>query len=634
MYTLNILKRGQQWKDHVQASILELRQSIAELSQGQSDLSQRIDDINLLLGELKALALALQERMGDHVANADNKRSVEQILERTARTQALIDEALCANFERRILSKYILIPPNYSVFAIQRCDEILFLLASKTIHAINCIDYIDALEIACKTGTAAILISAGADGSSTIVRSRDFISDLAAHPAEAKAWLEHRRCRLPRSAAPDPTLHQVVGAKELIDFAMSDDDRKVIHPYLPPYVSAEPKRRSVLFTRHCYYNFFYLAKALRARGWDAVSLSTEAVDGPNSWLYHGQDLTIHDPDPARHRALIGEFYRNNADRFGIFHHYGLGAFTLFPDFHDRDSAFGQIPWDMVEAKRRGALLGYSHSGCLDGVSQSSFRNWSPDLCENCNWAAVPEVCSDERNLGWGSKLTTLVDLFCTETDPGIDFKGHPNAFRGPLTFANDPDVWKPDLEIPERFRHDKKPGTVTVYHGVGNYKTRTKNGKNVKGTQAVINAIERLQAEGIDIELYFVDNIPSRDNRFVQVQADIIVDQLNYGRYGALAREGMMLGKPVVGRVNKIEHDGSPATACIQETPIVHADENTVLDVLRDLALNSAKRAEIGRASREHAIKWWSADRLAERFERVYDHIRAHGRPPAEEDVP
>ena len=95
-----------------------------------------------------------------------------------------------------------------------------------------------------------------------------------------------------------------------------------------------------------------------------------------------------------------------------------------------------------------------------------------------------------------------------------------------------------------------------------------------------------------------------------------------------------MLGKPVVGRVNKFEQDGAPATACIQETPIVHADESTVVDVLRDLALNPSKRSEIGRASREHAIKWWSADRLAERFERVYDHIREHGRPPAEEEVP
>jgi glycosyltransferase involved in cell wall biosynthesis len=171
-----------------------------------------------------------------------------------------------------------------------------------------------------------------------------------------------------------------------------------------------------------------------------------------------------------------------------------------------------------------------------------------------------------------------------------------------------------------------------VYCALGNQSTRSKDGRNVKGTGAVQAAIDQLRSEGIDTRLDFVHDVPSIDNRFIQVQADIIVDQLNYGRYGALAREGMMLGKPVVGRVNK-DDGGRPATQCILETPIVHADETSVVDVLRDLVLNASKRAEIGRASREHAIKWWSADRLAERFEQVYDHIRKHGRIPPEEEV-
>jgi glycosyltransferase involved in cell wall biosynthesis len=95
-----------------------------------------------------------------------------------------------------------------------------------------------------------------------------------------------------------------------------------------------------------------------------------------------------------------------------------------------------------------------------------------------------------------------------------------------------------------------------------------------------------------------------------------------------------MLGKPVVGRVDFSDGEGLPATRCILDTTIVHADENSIADVLRDLALDPSKRREIGAASREHAVHWWSAERLAGRFEYVYDHIRIHGRPPAEEDVP
>ena len=89
-----------------------------------------------------------------------------------------------------------------------------------------------------------------------------------------------------------------------------------------------------------------------------------------------------------------------------------------------------------------------------------------------------------------------------------------------------------------------------------------------------------------------------------------------------------MLGKPVVARINPWDGDGVPATRCILETPVVNADETTIKKVLRELALDPAKRAAIGQASREHALKWCAAPSLAERFERVYDAVRDTGRPP------
>jgi len=39
------------------------------------------------------------------------------------------------------------------------------------------------------------------------------------------------------------------------------------------------KRRSVLFLHHSYYHFYYLAKALRRRGWDAVTVNLEMSGG-------------------------------------------------------------------------------------------------------------------------------------------------------------------------------------------------------------------------------------------------------------------------------------------------------------------------------------------------------------------
>jgi Glycosyltransferase len=406
------------------------------------------------------------------------------------------------------------------------------------------------------------------------------------------------------------------------------------HPFnVPEYYEkdlhrapAAPRSRSVVFVNNCYYNFLYLSRALRARGWDTMTVSLADPASSVNKFFHGEDLNVFSSDPAQLTKNLFDLYRTIRDRFGMVHFYGMGTLSVFPMSQDSSPAHDALPWDLLDWKRNGILVGYSHSGCLDGVSQTSFRRWNGNtLCDRCVYRDNKDVCSDQGNLAWGWKLNTLADLICVETDPPLDFKASDKSFFGPLTFALDPEVWRPDLQPPAEFRQDKGD-KILIYHAVGNYDARSKDGVNVKGTGPTLAAIERLQAEGYPVELTFVHDVPSINNRFVQVQADIIVDQLNYGRYGALAREGMMLGKPVVGRLLKQEVDGRDATRCILESPIVSADETTIYDVLKGLVVDPQRRADIGAASRAHALRWWSADVLAERYERVHDIVRS-GKP-------
>jgi hypothetical protein len=527
----------------------------------------------------------------------------------------------------------------------QRADEVAFLPVSRTDALQRGLGGNHPLQV-----IAAVARGEIAKGHVTDLADRTFpldageklVAAISTEPVGAYEWLQ-RRTPLPvePGAVPEKEtdrLQAVLAKPDLIDF-FAHGDGEPNRPFdkpadLPSFSFAEPKRRSVLFVHHCYYNFFYLAKALRARGWDAVSLSTESPDSPHRRFYHGEDITIYDPDLETQYGQLRGFFRDAVDHFGMIQTYGKGLLSLFGSNYDTGPRSSKLPWDFLEAKRRGILLGYTHSGCADGVSQSRFRAWSKTMCETCVWEDQPMICSDEGNLTWGRKMTSVVDLFCTETDPPLDFKNAPSAFRAPLTLALDPEIWRLDLKIPARLRRERAKGEIIVYHAVGNYALRSRNGRNVKGTQAVLAAIKTLQQEGIPIRLDFIDDVPSIDNRFIQMQADIIIDQLNYGRYGALAREGMMLGKPVIGCVNLWDGPDLPATQCILDTPIVHATEESLIDVLRDLALNPKKRKAIGLKSREHALHWWSADRLAARFEMVHDHLRAQGRPPAEMDVP
>ena len=174
----------------------------------------------------------------------------------------------------------------------------------------------------------------------------------------------------------------------------------------------------------------------------------------------------------------------------------------------------------------------------------------------------------------------------------------PFVHREPLTTALDPDRWNPDLEVPEAWRLERADGELIVVHGFGNAETRRTADRDIKGSHAVLAAIERLQSDGFKVRLEHPTNIPSRDMRFLQVQADVIVDQLNLGRYGAQAREGHDAGRaPTVCHINRREPAGVPELACWDECPLVDATEETIYSVLERL-LSSPERTGANRTGK------------------------------------
>lgn len=382
--------------------------------------------------------------------------------------------------------------------------------------------------------------------------------------------------------------------------------------------------RSVIFIHHSYYHFYYLAQALRRRGWNAWSLSSEDPSLPNNNFYHGQDLNIWHPDPVTRLELRRELYATIIQHFDMVHFHGDAFFSLFDETmcntYERDG----IGWDFLELKSLGVKIGHSMSGCLTGQRKTLF-NEVTGVCDKCVWQNVPNVCSDNAQYHSGRRIELVCDLNALEVDWPIDFSRHTkNCFYDPLTYCYSEDLWRPNIAIPDRIeKFKRKPGEVLVFHAVGNLKDRQSTTRNIKGTPAVLDAIDRLQAEGYPVKLVFKTGVPSRDMRYYQSQADIIVDQLNYGRWGATARETMALGIPTICRMKREQPCGVKPSRAVNECPLVDASEDTVYEVLKDLIENPDKRKRIGRESLAFAKKWHSADACAERFERVYDRLQA-----------
>lgn len=388
----------------------------------------------------------------------------------------------------------------------------------------------------------------------------------------------------------------------------------------------EPPRRSVAFFRHSYYNFFFLAEALRQRGWDAIVVNPEPEDGANERYFFGQDLRTHDPDPLRNRRNLGDFLERVAVDYSMLHLHGIGGVWVYPDH----SMVESVPWEILELRERGVKIGFTISGCLDMVSQTSFRKWSGDMCRHCAWREREEICSDWRNLLLGQKVLELCDLVCNEAESLLDHRVSEKVHLDPLTGAMDPEFWRPDLEVPGDRLRERAEGELLIYHALGNAAERLEDGADVKGSRRILQAIESLKGRGHPVRLDFVTDLPSREVRFAQVQADIVVDQIRYGRWGATAREALMLGKPVVACINPDGGEGYASSPAITEAPVVHATPETIEQVLEDLVRDPERRAELGRQGRKHAVKWWSAAACAERYEKVYDRLMA-GLPPMPE---
>jgi len=319
------------------------------------------------------------------------------------------------------------------------------------------------------------------------------------------------------------------------------------------------------------------------------------------------------------------FYLAALARYDIFHFSNAHGMIFGAPLSFLFRCLGFPPYTEVRLlKKLGKKIVYTNNGCLDGVSQSSFRSWpGPEpVCDICPWRDIPSVCSDQLNLTWGKFRNSLADYHCLLGGNRKDYNNDPRVHEVPEFYCLDPGVWRPDLPIPPKYRLSYPPGMLKIYHSVGNYDLRTdaSTQHNLKSTHIYLPLIERLKAEGYPVELIFAKDIPNKEVRYYQAQADIVVDMLTYGFFGANVREAMMLGKPAVCylRPEWLESMRREIPDYVDELPVISATPSTVYDVIKDLIEHPAKRKEIGRHSREFAVKWHSAEAGARRMDKIY----------------
>lgn len=147
--------------------------------------------------------------------------------------------------------------------------------------------------------------------------------------------------------------------------------------------------------------------------------------------------------------------------------------------------------------------------------------------------------------------------------------------------------------------HDGRTGPVRVLH--------TPNHRGFKGTEFLVDAVDRLRAEGLEIELVLLEGVSNEEVRARMTEADILAEQFVGIGYAFSAIEGMACGLPVLAN---LDHDAYTRVfrryGFLDECPILSTTPETLAANLRALVEDPGLRETLGRAGRAFAEKYHS----------------------------
>lgn len=159
----------------------------------------------------------------------------------------------------------------------------------------------------------------------------------------------------------------------------------------------------------------------------------------------------------------------------------------------------------------------------------------------------------------------------------------------PTLIAIDTERWRPSGPLGDA---DGRDGEVMVVHAP--------NHRHIKGTAALIDAIDQLREEGLRVRLELLERRSNEDVREAVARSDIVAEQFIAG-YALFAIEGMAAGRPVLSALSWMPADVR-AELTGREIPIVDADTATLLDHLGPLVRDPARRHQLGQDGRRFVI--------------------------------
>ena len=363
------------------------------------------------------------------------------------------------------------------------------------------------------------------------------------------------------------------------------------------------KKNSVLFVVPDYHTSFIYRDELRAQGWKADIYVP--ADYPSQMLYSDKGI-------LRAWRIRKDFFGvNSVNAFINFLYFSVLTFRYKYQIHYGSLATAPtierllvryklvkpsflLSLGLAKALRRKII--YVPSGCRDEELRSEFEKLdNGNVCGNCGYS---DRCSDQNIVPNLDRVNRYVDMTVGN--------GFTNVSKLSVVHIKykviDLGRWSPLEQVGDS--SDKKL-RILHSHSLG---TRNSNSLNIKGSVEIVEAIRRLANEFSNVELMEVSGVPSEEMVLLQRQADIVVDQLRYGCWGSTGIEALALGKVLICYVRPSWKDfflsNFPEH---RDIPVVQATTTDIYEVLKSLVLDSAKRDDLSKSSREFAANHYDS---------------------------
>jgi hypothetical protein len=243
------------------------------------------------------------------------------------------------------------------------------------------------------------------------------------------------------------------------------------------------------------------------------------------------------------------------------------------------------------ARRLGKPVFMTLLGCDVRDSKRIYRQGEPTMCTNC-W---PQGCSISRQATLQLLDTLKTPALVTTPDLALEVKRS---------------IWLP---IPIQIAFWQESGQVLRPQNRSLRVLHAPTDQGKKGTIYVSQAIDRLVAQGCQIELVLAQNVTQKELRALALTCDVAIDQVMAGVYGTFGAEMMALGLPVIARISPSLRDAYP-----DDLPILSAGPETLEQVLLDCLNGKHDLQKIGHAGAAYAKRVHDAHIVAASLSALY----------------